>query len=292
MEGTKQWLPTLGKDARKRTPGEWEKIYTWLDKHEGEANYLKRAVAKWPGCSAPALKYRWKNRLSRQGTPGPEPRLTEEGEKAFKEWLEMQQDVGNCVYTEELGKEAARWGKLLGIDSGVGGRKWVKGFFKRNPCLAARQSQLVETCRLTGMNPPAVLRFFDIAGYALGVNDPPYEVPPERVYMMDEVGVQACHLKRKHMVSPAECAIPTTTLPYPPTPTLRTFHAGCGQARPPASVQASFKCGVAHHFGGLCERFWGGFVPHAGLPGREVQEGVARYVARGQGSSKHLWLHD
>jgi hypothetical protein len=106
-----------------------------------------------------------------QGTPGPEPRLTEKGEKAFKEWLEIQQDVGNCVYTEELGKEAARWGKRLGIDSGVGGRKWVKGFFKRNPGLAARQSQLVETCRLTGMSPPAVLLIFGIAGYALGVNE-------------------------------------------------------------------------------------------------------------------------
>ena len=100
MEGTKQWLHTAGKEARKSSPGEWEVICKWLDKHEGENKYLQRAVSKWPGLSARALRYRWKNRVWRQGTPGPEPRPTEEGEKAFKELLEMHQDVGNCVYTE------------------------------------------------------------------------------------------------------------------------------------------------------------------------------------------------
>ena len=205
MAGSKQWLHTKDKSTRKRTDAEWKKCYKWLDAHEGEANYLQKACAKWPGYSAPALKYRWKNRTYREGTRGPEPNLTAEGEAAFREYLMMQQDVGNCIYTDELGKEACRWAKRLGIDKGVGGRKWVKGFFKRNPDLATRQAQLVEACRLTSMNPPAVLRFFDIAGYALGVNDPPYEVPPKRVYMMDEVGVQACHLKRKHTVSAPPC---------------------------------------------------------------------------------------
>ena len=62
--------------------------------------------------------------LAYQVTTGPKPWLTEEGEKAFKEWAEMQQDVGNCVYADEMGKEA-KWGRKLGIHSGVGGGQGV-----------------------------------------------------------------------------------------------------------------------------------------------------------------------
>jgi hypothetical protein len=206
-------LITTGTAARKRTRDEWEKCYAWLDKHEGQTSYLQKATKKWPGQSAAALKYRWKNRVFREGVRGPEPRLTLEGEEAFKQWVEFQQDVGNCVGVEIMGQEAATWGKRLGIECGVGGRKWVKGFFKRNPGLAERQSQLVEACRLTAMNPPAIRRFYDIEGYAMAVNDPPNEVPPKRIYMMDEVGVQAVHLKRKHKVSAPPSAIHSPALP-------------------------------------------------------------------------------
>lgn len=176
-------------------------VYKWLDKHQGQRKFLLKACKKWPGYTTQALAYRWKNRVLHEATRGPKPRLTEEGEKAFKEWVEMQQDVGNCVYVDDMGKEAAKWGRKLGIHSGVGGRKWVKGFFSRHPELSERQAQLVEACRLTGMNPPAVLRFFDNAGYAMNVNDPPRLVPPERVYILDECGVQATHLKKKRKVS-------------------------------------------------------------------------------------------
>jgi hypothetical protein len=213
LGGGKDVLITTGTAARKRTRDEWEKCYAWLDKHEGQTSYLQKATKKWPGQSAAALKYRWKNRVFREGVRGPEPRLTLEGEEAFKQWVEFQQDVGNCVGAESMGQEAATWGKRLGIERGVGGRKWVKGFFKRNPGLAERQSQLVEACRLTAMNPPAIWRFYDIAGYAMAVNDPPNEVPPERIYMMDEVGVQAVHLKRKHKVSAPPSAIHSPALP-------------------------------------------------------------------------------
>ena len=87
----------------------------------------------WPVCGRSQVP------LEKQGFPrgvrGPEPRLTLESEGAFKQKLEFQQDVGNCVSTERMGQEAAKWGKRLGIERGVGGRKWVKGFFKRNPGL-------------------------------------------------------------------------------------------------------------------------------------------------------------
>ena len=86
------------------------------------------------------LAYRWKNRVLHEVTTRPKPRLTEEDEKAFKEWVEMQQDVGNCVYADEMGKEAAKWGRRLGIHNGVGGRKWVQGFL--NPPLPLTPTSL------------------------------------------------------------------------------------------------------------------------------------------------------
>ena len=164
------------------TAEEWKAIYTWLDKHQGTRNFLAKACKKWPGCTTKALRYRWKNRVLDEGRSGPLPTLTLEGEKAFKEWLMMQQDVGNCILAGDLGREAKKWGEALGIDKNVGGRKWVKAFFARNPVLSTRQRQLVEACRLTAMNPPAVARFFDIAGYALRENLPKEERGPQSAF--------------------------------------------------------------------------------------------------------------
>ena len=65
--------------------------------------------------------------------------------------------------------------------------KWVKGFFKRNSGVAERLSQQIEACRLIAMNPPAIWRFYDIAGYALTVNDPPKEVIPGRRYRLTKL---------------------------------------------------------------------------------------------------------
>jgi hypothetical protein len=183
-------LPGIGASGPTRSPAQWEEIYKWLDKHQLETAFLARACRKWPGFTSKALRYRWKNRVLDEGRKGPEPRLTLEGEMAFVEYLKMQQDVGNCILAKHLGEQARKWAADLGISSGVGGRKWLLGFFERHPELSRRQAQLVESCRLTGMNPPAIERFFDIAGYALGMNMPKEEqVPPERVYMMDEAGV-------------------------------------------------------------------------------------------------------
>ena len=201
-------VPDDPKTSAFHSPAVWEKCYKWMDKHEGEANWLKRACKKWPGYAAPALKYRWKNRVLDEGRRGPEPRLTLEGEAAFKEWLEMQQDVGNCTYVDELGKHVRQWALDLGISKDVGGRRWMEGFFRRHPHLASRQAQLVEACRLTAMNPPAAQRFFKIAALALGVEDPAGMVPANRVYVMDECGVQATHLKRKHRVRAGYRALP------------------------------------------------------------------------------------
>ena len=108
-------------------------------KHQGQRKFLKGACDKWPGYTTPRL-YRWKNRVLHEVTTGPKPRLTEEDEKAFKEWVEMQQDVGNCVYADEMGKVAAKWGRRLGIHNGVGGRKWVQGFL--NPPLPLTPTSL------------------------------------------------------------------------------------------------------------------------------------------------------
>jgi len=163
-----------------------------MDKHRLEKSFLVRACERWPGFSSKALRYRWQNRVLDQGRKGPEPKLTLQGEEAFTEYLKMQQDVGNCVLAKHLGEQARKWGMDLGIYSGVGGRKWLQAYFVRHPELSRRQAQLVEACRLTGMNPPAVGRFFEIAAYALGMNMPKEErVPAERTYVIDEAGCDA-----------------------------------------------------------------------------------------------------
>jgi hypothetical protein len=274
------------------TPEQWEAIYKWLDKHQRDKKFLATACRKWGGYTTKALRYRWKMRVLDEGRRGPLPTLTLEGERAFKEWLMMQQDVGNCVIASDLGKEAKKWGKELGIRENVGGRKWVQAFFERHPELSRRQSQLVEACRLTAMHPPAVERFFEIAAYALGENLPEEErVPAQRIYMMDECGVAGGVGLRRQLVRSVLLSLPARTL-HAPSHASFTFLAGCGQARPAARVQALICCAHAHHFGGLCKCCWAGFVPNSHLPGREVQAGVAPWLAQGQGSRQHLWLHD
>ena len=101
MNGDDEGVVADPKTSALHSPAAWVTCYKWLDKHQGQPNYLRKACEKWPGYTTKALKYRWKNRVLDEHRHGPEPRLTLEGEAAFVEYLEMQQDVGNCKYVDD-----------------------------------------------------------------------------------------------------------------------------------------------------------------------------------------------
>ena len=81
----------LTRAKEERSAAEWDEIFTFMDKNQKKPNYLALTRAKWPGMTKAGLRYRWKNRILGPTKPGSKPKLTEEGEEAFVEYIKAQQ---------------------------------------------------------------------------------------------------------------------------------------------------------------------------------------------------------
>lgn len=81
-----------------------------------------------------------------------------------------------------------RNGKATPFKNGLAGKKWLKGFLKRNPGLSVRQSEKLNFARGQKMNRSTVREYINLLKTRmteLGIMD-----KPERVFNADESGVQ------------------------------------------------------------------------------------------------------
>ena len=72
--------------------------------------------------------------------------------------------------------------------------KWYRGFRKRHPSLRLWKAQATSLNRVTGLNRPAVKKFYDNIEQALAATG----AGPERIINADETGVTTVHKPGRH----------------------------------------------------------------------------------------------
>ena len=204
----RQNTPCKGRleSARATTPEQWETAFSYLRKHRHDPHKWRNARSMVPGVALNTLKSRFKANRSEFTRKGPPPVLGADVEKAIKEFLLPQADVGNAFPIDLLPAKVRDIARGLfgtaGTGSFVGGKDWQARFHSRHPELSVRMGQLAEVTRLNCLSREAVDRFYSIAELALK------GVQPANVWFMDESGIAARGAQIK-------VGLPN---PYPPNP--------------------------------------------------------------------------
>ncbi|CAH2011577.1 unnamed protein product [Acanthoscelides obtectus] len=82
-------------------------------------------------------------------------------------------------------------------EKGVAGKKWLRGFFKRNPQLSVRSPQGMSNARIRGFNQESVASFFDWYEKELSK----INFAPQRLFNVDETGISVVQHKRSKVIS-------------------------------------------------------------------------------------------
>ncbi|CAH2018085.1 unnamed protein product [Acanthoscelides obtectus] len=82
-------------------------------------------------------------------------------------------------------------------EKGVAGKKWLRGFFKRNPQLSVRSPQGMSNARIRGFNQESVASFFDLYEKELSK----INFAPQRLFNVDETGISVVQHKRSKVIS-------------------------------------------------------------------------------------------
>ena len=79
----------------------------------------------------------------------------------------------------------------------IAGKKWLRGFMARNPDLTLRTPEKTSYSRALGFNKFKVGEYFD---HLEGLQNK-YDFPPQRIYNLDETGVQTVQTKPKKVLA-------------------------------------------------------------------------------------------
>lgn len=176
----------------------WKEAFQYIDKNASDHGVFQKVLRDIlrDNVTINSLKNRYKAGNSKVSRTGKKSWLPEEVETKLVTWCVMQQDASFCVKVVKLAEMAGKFGAALGIPI-TGGRKWVDGFFKRHPKIAARMGEVLDLNRLTSK--ARLMRWINLQRLMrLG---PPPEMPanavkPENQHNMDESGFDGQALRQ------------------------------------------------------------------------------------------------
>lgn len=154
------------------------------------------------GADRKELKKRYENRDAEVKRFGPPPALGNQLEEELVKYFLLCSEIGCSQTIESLIEKVAELKKRFGISSDIGGRTWIKLFFRRHPDIAARSAQLIDVPRLTAVNRPAVKRYFQLVELVMEIAMAANNGAKPRVLAMDEINVSTTKKKargRKHI---------------------------------------------------------------------------------------------
>lgn len=82
-------------------------------------------------------------------------------------------------------------------ETGLAGRDWVQGFFKRHSRLSMRLPEKTSAARASAFNRPNVAKFFELLGELMDK----YKFPASRIYNCDETGISTVPNKPGKIIS-------------------------------------------------------------------------------------------
>lgn len=142
--------------------------------------YSLRSAAQQFSVPYTTLHARWKGRKTRKEVAEEQQILTPAEEKMVVQWTKAMALRG-MGWSPEIIRNAARM-----ISGKPVGHKYTLQLRKRHPDLKFIRTRGLEACRARSLNKPQVMKFFDILDDIYGR----LQVTPDRIYNMDEKGVQ------------------------------------------------------------------------------------------------------
>ena len=142
----------------------------------------RKASDKW-GIPCTTLHDRNNGTVPRTSAHTHEQRLSETQEKALATWCLTQADLGLAPTHFQIRYFAQR---ILanGGDIQPLGKHWMAGFFRRNPKVKTLKGQRIDSARIKSVTTDAINGLFGCLK-----NPEVKDIPPERRYNMDEIGI-------------------------------------------------------------------------------------------------------
>lgn len=134
---------------------------------------------------------------------GRQPTLSKQIESDLTEYCVVMEHKFYGLKTRDVRAMAFKLANLNGINHNfsktteLAGRKWLKGFFRRNPKLSIRQPQGLSFARAKGFNPNDVSKFFDLYDPCLQK----IGSKPSRLFNCDETGITIVQHKHSKVVA-------------------------------------------------------------------------------------------
>ena len=164
------------------TSDTWAKCFAYVKRHGANKRGIFRKAARLflpANIGQNTLKRRWEAGNTDVSKTGVKSWLPTSLEDKFADWLKESQEASFCVTTEKLSEKAAFFASKLGINI-TGGRKWLKGFFKRHPGLSKRHGELLEMNRL--VDGASLVRWIELNK----IVEEATQVKPYNRYVVDE----------------------------------------------------------------------------------------------------------
>lgn len=183
-----------GESWKHLTPDKWAEIFTYLDRaEEGGIKGQKAWVARQLDMPIQTLLDRYKARNGRVSKRGPQPLLVVKGvdwEAKLADHIQWQADMGDPMSLAEVCELGAKLGVAKHV--AVGGRSWADGFRQRHK-LSLRTPQMLERARTVGLTSVRAKRLYDILQQVYASMP---GITPDKVYNMDETGLEAGNIRR------------------------------------------------------------------------------------------------
>lgn len=143
-----------------------------------------------------------------EGSTGPrsigrQPTLAKHVEEDLAKYCTLMENRFYGLTTRDVRAMAFKIASMNGIKhrfsktSELAGRKWLKGFFRRNPTISVRQPQGLSFSRAKGFNPEDVAKFFELYDPCLQQ----IKNNPSRLYNCDETGITVVQHKHSKVVA-------------------------------------------------------------------------------------------
>ena len=117
---------------------------------------------------------------------------------------------------------------------GRAGRKWLKGFLKRNPSISIRKARNLSIARAMGANPTVIGNWFKLLKE---IKDKCEIVSPSQIWSGDETGVQNVPKEVKVLGAKRIRTFQQVSREQGETTSILTFVNGYGQVVPPMVIQ-------------------------------------------------------
>lgn len=167
------------------SPLGWAEVFSDLDAHAHEWGYMSR-VAGALGCKVCTLSKRYAARRTTDSKPGPDPRLGAM-EGALVTYVKDLHDHHNNKTVRGLRDTVMQMADEIGLPEGfVGGRTWAQLLMKRHKDdISLRKVELSETSRAKAVSSSI------IAAYFADLQEMVRDVPPNKIWNVDETGVDS-----------------------------------------------------------------------------------------------------